>query len=129
IRAVAEADADRIVKTGVAEAIAIDEQVKASGGPRFQMTREVMESLATAVKDGRIPIVPRVLIQGDAAKEHGGALQSMLALLLTDWQAADGTHGGGQPSRVQALKDQLRAAADPGRRTAPATDGAEGRPS
>jgi hypothetical protein len=41
IRALAEAEAERAARVGVAQALAIDEQVRAYGGPQFQMAQQV----------------------------------------------------------------------------------------
>ncbi len=45
IRALAEAEAEKAARIGIGQAIAIDEQVRAYGGPQFQVTQQVMNAL------------------------------------------------------------------------------------
>jgi hypothetical protein len=84
IRALAEAEAERIARTGIAQAMAIDEQVRAYGGPRFQVTQQVMSRFAEAVERAQIDVVPRVLITGDGREGgHTGGSGSVFEALLT----------------------------------------------
>ena len=50
IRTLAEAEAERIARTGIAQAIATEEQVAAYGGPQFQVTQQVMNRFAEAIQ-------------------------------------------------------------------------------
>ncbi len=45
IRALAEAEAERIARIGIAQALATEEQVRAYGGPQFQVTQQVLQKL------------------------------------------------------------------------------------
>jgi uncharacterized membrane protein YqiK len=85
IRALAEAEAERIARVGAAEAKVAEQQVAAYGGPRFVVSRAVMERFAQAVEKGGIPIVPRVVTGGGS----GSAIESMLAVLLDEKTGAD----------------------------------------
>jgi len=49
IRALAEAEAEKAARVGIAEAIAIEEKVRAYGGPQFQVTQQVMNRFAEAI--------------------------------------------------------------------------------
>src|SRR2546425_5083248 len=42
IQTLAQAEAERAARVGIAQAMAIDEQVRADGGPRFQLTQHAM---------------------------------------------------------------------------------------
>ena len=48
IRTMGEAQADKAARVGIAEAVAIEEQVRAYGGPKFQVTQQVMARFAEA---------------------------------------------------------------------------------
>jgi uncharacterized membrane protein YqiK len=85
--ALASADAERITKTGLATAETIERQAEASGGARYQLTRQVVERLAEALEKSGVDVVPRIQISGGGAGEGGGAggpLQGLLALLLSE---------------------------------------------
>ncbi len=72
--ALAAADAERITKTGLATAETIARQAEASGGARYQLTRQVVERLAEALEKSGVDIVPRIQITTGAAGGEGGAL-------------------------------------------------------
>lgn len=78
-RALAEANAERAARVGIAEAIAIDEQVRAYGGPKFQLTHQVMTRMAEAIEVAKIDLVPRVVVGG-----QGGQMNNALEGLLAD---------------------------------------------
>ncbi len=82
----AGAEADRITKTGLATAETIEKQAAASGGARYQLTRQVIERLAEALEKSGVDIVPRVQIStGGADKaEGGGSLQALIGMLLSE---------------------------------------------
>ena len=87
IRTLAQAEAERIARTGIAQAIATEEQVAAYGGPQYQVTQQVMNRFAEAVQQSRVDVVPRVVVGGNSGE--GGAsgssiLEGLLTLLLSD---------------------------------------------
>jgi uncharacterized membrane protein YqiK len=106
IKALAEADAERAARVGIAQALAIDEQVRAYGGPQLQLTREVMERFAAAVQTAGIDVVPRVMISGrqGGAGTQGNAFEALLAMMLSD-RVGDKAHA--MPARDPRL-DQAR---------------------
>ena len=53
-------------------AIAIEQQVKAYGGPQFQVTQDIMGKFTQAIKEAGIPIVPQTVISM-GGKEGGSA--------------------------------------------------------
>ncbi len=87
IRTLAQADAERIARTGIAQAIATEEQVAAYGGPQYQVTQQVMNRFAEAVQQSRVDVVPRVVVGGGTG-ENGAAgssiMEGLLTLLLSD---------------------------------------------
>lgn len=82
IRAIAEADAERAARVGVAQALAIDEQVRAYGGPQFQLAQQVMNRFAEAIEKSQVDVVPKVNLGG--AGGGGSLLDSLLAVLLSE---------------------------------------------
>ena len=67
VQALAGAEAERAARVGIAEAMAIDEQVRADGGPRFQLTQQVMSRFAEAIETARVDVVPKIMIHGGGA--------------------------------------------------------------
>src|SRR5512134_2510575 len=68
IRALAEAEAEKIARIGIAQALATEEQVRAYGGPQFQVTQTVLNRFAEAIQQSGVDIVPRVLIKGNGGE-------------------------------------------------------------
>lgn len=85
LRKLGEAQADKAARVGIAEAIAAEEQVRAYGGPKFQVTQAVMKSFADAIATAKVDVVPRVVIGGGAGQgTSGSVVETLLALLLSD---------------------------------------------
>ncbi|MDB5440114.1 MAG: hypothetical protein JWM33_2541 [Caulobacteraceae bacterium] len=81
IVALAGAEAERTRSVGLAQAEAIESQVAASGGPRYQLARQVAERFAEALETSGVDVVPKVSITGGG--EGGGANASVLQALMT----------------------------------------------
>jgi uncharacterized membrane protein YqiK len=87
IRTLAQADAERIARTGIAQAIATEEQVAAYGGPQYQVTQQVMNRFADAIQQSRVDVVPKVVVGGGG--ENGGVtgssiMEGLLTMLLSE---------------------------------------------
>lgn len=113
IRALAEAEAEKIARTGIAQAIATEEQVAAYGGPQYQVTQQVMNRFAEAVQQSRVDVVPRVVVggnQGQGGASGSSIMEGLLTLLLSDKLNLDVTTGNPrQPSEeVERLKQEIR---------------------
>ena len=120
IAALAGAEAERAARVGIAQAMAIEEQVRAYGGPRFQLTQQVMNRFAEAIEEARVDVVPKILIGGGAtAGSNGGGdslggsgniLQALLALLLSDKLGNDGSTTVTAPSpAAEATRKEIQA--------------------
>jgi uncharacterized membrane protein YqiK len=114
IRALAEAEAEKNARIGIAQAIAIEEQVRAYGGPQFQVTQQVMNRFAEAIQQARVDVVPRVVIGGGASPGGSGnnLMEGLLAILLSERLGTQLTNGQPQnPARrpeVELLRGQIQ---------------------
>jgi len=115
IRTLAEAEAEKVARVGIGQALAIEEQVKAYGGPRFQVTQTVMNRFAEAIEKSKVEIVPRVLISGGGKQEGGSSgsgtiFEALLTLLLAEHMGEPITSDrtGASSPEAQALKEQIR---------------------
>jgi uncharacterized membrane protein YqiK len=89
IKHIANAEAEKAARVGVAQAMAIEEQVNAYGGPQFQLIQQVMERFATAVEHSKVDVVPKIQLSSGGGGQgsqggSGGLLDSMLGVLLSD---------------------------------------------
>ena len=87
IRAVGNADAEKIRATGLAQAEATDKQVQAYGGPQYQLNSTVLLRFAEAIENGKMPIVPNIMIGGGAGERNGaggGLVEMLLAMLVAE---------------------------------------------
>jgi len=110
IRALAHAEAERTTRLGIAQAIATEEQVRAYGGPAFQVTQQVLTRLAEAVEKSGVPLVPRVVL-GSGGERMPNAFEGLLTVLLSErFAAPDGGAAAASPE-VEALKAELKRAA------------------
>ena len=86
VRMMGEAEADKAARVGIAEALAAEEQVRAYGGPKFQVTQKVMKSFADAIATAKVDVVPRVVVGGSGpnGSQGGSMMETLLTLLLSD---------------------------------------------
>ncbi len=83
IKALAQAEAERVARVGIAQALATEEQVRAYGGPQFQVTQQVLNRFAEAIQQSGVDVVPRVVVGGNNAEEGGSNTASVMEALLT----------------------------------------------
>jgi uncharacterized membrane protein YqiK len=107
IRALAEAEAEKIARIGIAQALATEEQVRAYGGPQFQVTQQVLNRFAEAIQQSQVDVVPRVVVGADKENGTGNIMEALLAMLLSDRFAALANKGDGQARSEEA--ERLRA--------------------
>ncbi|MFN8012666.1 MAG: SPFH domain-containing protein [Holophagaceae bacterium] len=109
IKALADADAERAARVGIAEAIAVEEKVRAYGGPQYQLTQQVMNRFAEAIEKGQIEVVPRIQMAGGQAGGQGGTLiENLLGLLMTTKLAETTGVATERDPAVQALRDEIK---------------------
>ncbi len=109
IKAVAEGEAERAARVGIAEAMAIEEKVRAYGGPQFQLTQQVMNRFAEAIEKGQLEIVPRIQMAGGQAAGGGSLIENLLGLLMTTKLAETTGVATERDPLIQALRDDLKA--------------------
>jgi uncharacterized membrane protein YqiK len=119
IQAIAGADAERTARVGIAQAMAIEEQVRAYGGPRLQLTQQVLNRFAEAIQSSQVDVVPKILIAGGANGKDGGApmtgnvMEALLTLMLSERLGGDIT-GSAAPRNPSAdairkrIEDDMR---------------------
>jgi uncharacterized membrane protein YqiK len=123
IKTIAGADAERVARIGVAQALAVEEQVRAYGGPRYNLTQQVLCRFAEAVEASGVELVPRIVVGGfavggDAGSSGPGLLQSLLGVLLASRMSDDQPGPGAvrdpaMESFSATLKDALRSPGTP----------------
>ncbi len=85
IRALAEAEAEKIARIGIAQALATEEQVRAYGGPQFQVTQTVLNRFSEAIQQSGVDVVPRVMVAGGGEQgSSGNVMEALLTMLLSD---------------------------------------------
>ena len=84
IRTLAEAEAEKAARIGIGQAIAIEEQVRAYGGPQFQLTQQVMTRFADAIQQSRVDVVPKIMIGGQDGDGRGSIMEALLTMLLSE---------------------------------------------
>lgn len=87
IKALAEADAEREARIGIARALAIEEQVRAYGGPQYQVLQQALDRFSAAIEKAGVDVVPRMVIHsgtGGDSMGSGSAFEGLMAILLSE---------------------------------------------
>jgi len=109
IRALAEAEAEKIARIGIAQALATEEQVRAYGGPQFQVTQQVLNRFAEAIQESQVDVVPRVVVGANKENGSGNIMEALLTMLLSDRFSAMANNGQSQRSEEgERLRTQIR---------------------
>jgi uncharacterized membrane protein YqiK len=83
IKAIGESEAFREREVGKAKGEAYKAQVDAYGNPQFYVMKEVMSSFTDSIKDGKIQLVPNI-VMGTGEGKVPNAFENMMSLLLTE---------------------------------------------
>lgn len=109
IRTLAEAEAERVARVGIAQALATEEQVRAYGGPQFQVTQTVLNRFAEAIQQSRVDVVPRIMVGGgQAGGGTGSIMEALLAMLLSDRLGMKAFDQGDRSPEAEALRAEIR---------------------
>ena len=82
-----------LLKTLVAEATrtakeSTAKQVEAYGGPQYQLNSTVLLRLAQAIENGKLPLVPTIVVGGNNGQGSAGNLvEAMLAMMMGEKNA------------------------------------------
>lgn len=111
IRALAEAEAEKVARVGIAQALATEEQVRAYGGPQFQVTQQVMNRFAEAIQQSRVDVVPRVLVGGNTGGQGGGnstIMEGLLTMLLSErFGVSEDSYIAQRSPDVEAMRERI----------------------
>ena len=114
IRVLAEADAERTARVGIAQAMATEEQVRAYGGPQYQVASQAVSQFAKAIEAAHIDMVPKVVVGSGSAGGPGALIESLLSVLLSEkLGVALGSTSDAPKPAAQALRDSLTASLTP----------------
>ncbi|MBN2541045.1 MAG: flotillin family protein [Bacilli bacterium] len=85
IKAIGIAEADREAKIGIGKSVAISEQVKAYGGPKYQVLQDIVANYTRAIESGKIQIVPNTLVTMGSGEDGAkiNPLEAFITLLLS----------------------------------------------
>lgn len=85
IKAIAEAEAEKEARVGIGKAMAIEEQVKAYGGSRYQLVQDIMNKFTTAIEKTGVDLVPRTVINMGSENGSGiNAFELLLGLIVNE---------------------------------------------
>jgi uncharacterized membrane protein YqiK len=83
IKAIGESEAFREREVGRAKGDAYKAQIEAYGNPQFYVMKEVMSSFTEAIKGGKIPLVPSI-VMGSGDNKVPNVFENLMSLLLTE---------------------------------------------
>jgi uncharacterized membrane protein YqiK len=115
IRVLAEAEAEKAARIGMGQAIATEEQVRAYGGPKFQVAQQVMNRFAEAIEQAHVDVVPKVVVggmgTGAGAGSAGGSslLEALLAIVLSERFGEGARTDGPRAPELEQLRSNVRA--------------------
>src|SRR5258706_819436 len=111
IRALAEAEAEKTARIGIGQALAVEEQVRAYGGPQFQVTQQVLQKFAEAIQQSGVDVVPRILIKGNGGEGDSGTgsvIEALMAMLLSDKLGVAVTEQTPRSPEAEEIQKQIR---------------------
>jgi uncharacterized membrane protein YqiK len=127
IKTIAEAEAERDARIGIARALAVEEQVRAYGGPQFQVLQQALDRFSQAVEKSGIDIVPKMVVTngGDGKGGSYSAFEGLMTLLLSEKLGINTAKTDGQGQGVPEEIKRLRASILQGLATPPQEPAAE----
>ena len=93
--------------------MAIEEQVRAYGGPRLQLTQQVLNRFAEAIQASQVDVVPKILIAGQNGPQGspmtGDVMEALLTLMLSEKLGADvGTTSTSPKPAAEAMRKKIQ---------------------
>jgi hypothetical protein len=93
-----------------AEAIAIEEKVRAYGGPQFQVTQQVMNRFAQAIEHAGVDVVPRIVVgggNGNGSSRGSSLMEGLVGMPLSDRMETT-VNGSTARPEAAAMREQRR---------------------
>jgi hypothetical protein len=94
--------------------MAIEEQVRAYGGPRLQLTQQVLNRFAEAIQVSGADVVPKILIAGQSGGNGSGpmtgnVMEALLTLMLSERLGTDlGTGATPRTPAAEAMRKKVQ---------------------
>ncbi len=106
IKAIAEAEAEKEAKVGIGKALAIEEQVRAYGGSRYQLMQDIMGKFTAAVEKSGVELVPKTVISmgSDKGSSTANAFDVLINLLISDKLGLDIGAADGRTEENEKVK-------------------------
>ena len=99
VRMEGDAEASKETSVGLARAKAIDAQVKAYGGSRYRVIQEVADKLSEAIRESKVDIVPKTVVNMGGDKQGSGTVVDALLKFLTLDKLGVGLSDGEHPPK------------------------------
>lgn len=107
----AEANAEKEARIGIAKAIATTEQVKAYGGAKYQVTQDVLSKFSEAIKEGNIDIVPKSIVTVGSQGENSmpNIFEALMGIILSEKLGVETNNASKEEESelVQKLKQDI----------------------
>lgn len=103
-----EAEASKESNVGLAKAQAIDAQVKAYGGAEFRVIQEVTDKLSDAIKNSKVDIVPKTVVNmggNDSGANSSTILDALLKFITVEKLGVSLTSETDLVSSVKSVKE------------------------
>ncbi|MFN8672587.1 MAG: SPFH domain-containing protein [Candidatus Sericytochromatia bacterium] len=110
IKKIAEAEAEKEAQVGIGKAIAMEEQVNAYGGAKYQIMQDIMVRFTDAIKQGNIDIVPKTIISMGGNAENNSsfnAFEALISLILSEKLGVDLTNKKDDNEKIKKMKDKI----------------------
>ncbi len=107
IKALASANAEKVTRLGIAKAIAVEEQVAAYGGPKYQVVQQTMDRFSEAVEKAKIDIVPKMVMGGENGAGGRSAFEALLAVMLSEKLDVDLNPKRAPSNRAKQVKEEI----------------------
>lgn len=120
IRTLAEAEAEKAARVGIAQALATEEQVRAYGGAQYQVLKQVIDRFSQAIESSGVDIVPKVVIGGTSQPIANGTqtgpigttgsniLEAIMALILSQQAGVKLPEMPANPA-IEKFRNEIRA--------------------
>ena len=113
IKAIAEAEAEKEARVGIGKAMAIEEQVRAYGGSKYQLTQDIMNRFTSAIEKSGVDLVPKTVINMGSSEGSNisNAFELLLGLIVNEKLNLDeGTNVKEENAKIKEIKELILSA-------------------